>query len=56
MITLIVDFDPDIGLWYFAVKEDCMVLHFRHGFRDQDTAYRTGDTWIREHLDATPDD
>jgi hypothetical protein len=55
-ITLITDFDPDIGLYYFIVKEGQATLHFRPGFRTQEEAEHTGDQWIRDHLNATPQD
>lgn len=56
MMMLIVDYDEDIGLWYFVVKEDGMILHFRPGFRTQGNAQRIGDLWIRAELDAHPPD
>lgn len=56
MITLIVDYDDDIGLWYFVVKEDEATLHFRPGFRTQADAQRIGDLWIRDELGAHPSD
>ena len=53
-ITLIVDFDEGIGLYYFVVKEGGETLHFRPGFRTREEAARIGDLWIQEHLGATP--
>jgi len=56
MMTLIVDYDEDIGLWYFVVKEDGVILHFRPGFRTHGDAQRIGDSWIRAELGAHPSD
>jgi hypothetical protein len=54
MITLIVDYDEVLGLWYFVVKAGEDVLHFRPGFRSGDDAQQTGDGWIRTELGAHP--
>jgi hypothetical protein len=54
MITLTVGYDDEIALWFFAVKEDENVLHFRHGFRSCDEAAQTGDAWIRDELGLSP--
>ncbi len=53
-ITLIVDYDEEIGLYYFVVKQGDETLHFRPGFRTREEAERVGDLWIQEHLGATP--
>ena len=56
MITLIVDYDEALGLWYFVIKAGEDVLHFRPGFRTREDAHETGDTWIRTELGAHPSD
>jgi hypothetical protein len=56
MITLIVDYDAQLGLWYFVVKEGEEVIHFRPGFRTREDAQETGDIWIRTELGAHPSD
>jgi len=56
MITLMVDYDEELGLWYFVVKEGEEVLHFRPGFRTREEAQEIGDAWIRTELGAHPSD
>ena len=60
MIKLIVDYDEEIGFWYFSVRESVRegeeTLHFRHGFRTKEEASTVGDDWIRRELGATPED
>lgn len=53
-ITLVVDYDEEIGFYYFIVKEGETTLSFRPGFRTREEAARVGDAWIREHLGAAP--
>lgn len=56
MITLMIDFDAEIGFWYFVVREGETVLHFRPGFRTHAEAEAAGDAWIRDELGAAPAD
>ena len=56
MIKLIVDYDEEIGFWYFSVREGEETLHFRHGFRTKEEASAIGDDWIRRELGAMPED
>jgi hypothetical protein len=51
-ITLVVDYDEEIGFYYFIVKEGETTLSFRPGFRTREEAERVGDLWIREQLGA----
>ena len=53
-ITLVVDYDEEIGFYYFVVKEGDKTIHFRPGFRTHEEAKQVGDLWIREHLGAAP--
>ena len=53
-ITLVVDFDKEIGFYYFVVKEGDTTLCFRPGFRTREEAAQVGDSWIRENLGAAP--
>ena len=53
-ITLVVDYDEEIGFYYFIVKDGDTTLHFRPGFRTHEEAARVGDLWIQEHLGAAP--
>jgi hypothetical protein len=50
MVTLTVGYDPDIDRWYFVVREDEAVLHFRHGFASRADAAEAGSDWIRQTL------
>lgn len=52
MITLTVGYDDEIALWFFAVKENETVLHFR----SRDEAAQTGDSWIRDELGLSPEE
>jgi len=56
MIVLRVDYDEELGLWYFVVRAGEDILHFRPGFRTREDAYQTGDAWIRTELGAHPSD
>ena len=51
-ITLVVDYDEEIGFYYFVVKEGDETIHFRPGFRTHEEAEQVGDSWIQEHLGA----
>jgi hypothetical protein len=53
-IKLVTDKDDETGLYYFVVKENSKVLHFRPGFCSRSEAERVGDLWIREHLGGEP--
>jgi hypothetical protein len=53
-MTLIADYDEEIGLYYFVVKEGDAIVHFRPDFRTREEAERGGDLWIRQQLGATP--
>lgn len=54
MITLIVEFNEEIGFWQFIVKEDDRILHCRPGFRAREQAEFNGDAWVRNHLGGIP--
>jgi hypothetical protein len=56
MIKLIVDFDEELGFWYFVVREGEETLHFRPGFRTKEEASFIGDDWIRRELGGMPSD
>jgi hypothetical protein len=56
MIKLIVDFDEELGFWYFVVREGEETLHFRPGFRTKEEASLIGDAWIRRELGGMPSD
>jgi hypothetical protein len=56
MIKLIVDFDEEIGFWYFVVREGDETLHFRPGFRTKEEASFIGDAWICRELGGMPSD
>lgn len=51
---LAVDYDEEIGFFYFVVTEGDNTLHFRPGFRTREEAHYVGDSWIQEHLGAAP--
>ena len=51
-ITLVVDYDEEIGFYYFIVKEGDKTIHFRPGFRTHEEAAQVGDSWIQEQLGA----
>lgn len=51
-ITLVVDRDPDSGLYWYAVHSEGLDLAFKPGFREREEAERLGDLWIREKLGA----
>lgn len=55
-IKLIVDWDDEIGLWYFVVKVDGEIFCYRPGFREKAEAAQVGDLWIRNNLNAYPAD
>lgn len=53
MVDLVVDFDDELGFWFFFVEMNTKVICFRPGFRSEDDAISAGDAWIRNELGAT---